>query len=148
MSDVNWLSARVVTPGVGTASSFAHAAVPNALSLLLQGAEVGLRRRNTTGSWIGSIEFRITGGPAKLSVTARGFAQQPAGAQTSIYIVIGAVLKEISFEGARSDDFTETYEASISGEPRQTITIVITAQKPPSAGEVLVGLDSLDIVTV
>lgn len=148
MSDVNWLSARVVTPGVGTAANFAHAVVPNTLSLLLQGAEVGLRRRNTTGCWIGSIEFRITGGPAKLSVTARGFAEQPDGAQTSVYIVIGAVLKEFSFEGARSGDFTETYEATISGEPRQTITVIIVAAKPAAAGEVLVGLDSLDIVTV
>lgn len=147
MSDVNWLSTRIVTPGVGTASSFAHAAVPNTLSLLLQSAEVALRGRSTSGCWIGSIEFPITGGPAKLKVTARGFHEQPDGAQTSIYVVIGAVLKSFAFDNAQKGDFTEIYDATISGESKQTITIVILAEKPAGAGEVLIGLDSLDIVT-
>ncbi|HJQ40012.1 MAG TPA: hypothetical protein VKB93_22945 [Thermoanaerobaculia bacterium] len=145
---MNWLSTRVVTPGVATAATFAQASVTNTLSLLLQSAEVALRGRNTSGCWIGSIEFPVTGGPAKLSVTARGFHEQPDGAQTSIYVVIGAVLKSFAFDNAQTGDFTETYEATISGEPKQTITIIILAEKPAAAGEVLIGLDSLDIVTV
>lgn len=145
---VLWQTPSVVAPGVGTAASFkAVTETPDTLSLLLQGAEVGLRGNTTSGCWIGSIEFPVTGGPANLSVSVRGFAQQPEGAHTSIFIVIGAVLKSIAFEGARSADFTEIYEASIGAESTQTITIILLAERPSVTDEVLLSVDAIDIVT-
>lgn len=49
----------------------------------------------------------------------------------------------------RSGDFTETYEASISGASKQTITIILLAERPGRAEEdLLLQVDSLDIVRV
>jgi len=147
-ANVVWQQPTVVAPGVGTAESFKAVTVtPDNLSLLLQGAEVALRGTTTSACWIGSFEFPVTGGPSNLSVSVRGFTQQPEGAHTSIFIVIGAVLKSIAFEGARSSDFTETYEATIGSESTQTITIIVMAERPAGAEEVLVSVDTIDIVT-
>lgn len=75
------------------------------------------------------------------------FTEQAEGAQTTILIVIGAVFKSIAFEGARSGDFTETYDASIGGESKQTITIILLAERPGGAeDDLLLQVDSLDIV--
>jgi hypothetical protein len=147
-SEVLWFTPHVVTPGVGTAANFVPVtATPNLLSLLLQGAEVALRGSATSGCWIGSLEFPVTGGPANLSVDIRGFAAQPAGARTSIFVVIGAVLKSIAFDDTRSDNFTETFAATIGSEPVQTITIIMLAERPADTNDLLVVVDSLDIIT-
>jgi hypothetical protein len=147
---VRWSPPKALKPGVGTRKAFnATTATPNALALLLTAVEVALRGKATSGSWIGSVEFPVTGGPATLSVAARGFAEQPAGAKTSIFIVIGAVLKSIAFDDAHAGNFTETYEATIGDEPHQTITIVVLAERASGGGDdVLVGLETLDITTV
>ena len=148
MSSLQWSRPTVIKPGVGKKKSFAASTkIPDQLVLLLNDGEVALRGGDTSGCWIGSVEFPVKGGPANLSVTVRGFTAQAAGAQTTILIVIGAVFKSIAFEGARSDDFTETYQASISGESKQTITIVLLAERPAGAeNDLLLQVDSLDIV--
>jgi hypothetical protein len=143
-----WFTPHVVTPGVGTAANFvAVTGTPNILSLLLQGAEVALRGSSTSGCWIGSLEFPVTGGPANLSVDLRGFVKQPAGARTSIFVVIGAVSKSIAFDDAKSDNFTETFAATIGNEPVQTITIIMLAERPAGTDDLLLVVDSLDIIT-
>jgi len=148
-SDLLWFSPSVITPGVGTAANFvAVTATPNLLSLLLQHVEVSLCGSTTSGCWIGSLEFPVAGGPASLSVDARGFAEQGAGAKTSIFIVIGAVLKSIAFDDAHTGNFMETFAATIGSEPVQTITIIILAERPAGSDELLIGLDSLDISRV
>jgi len=148
MSSLQWSRPTVIKPGVGKKKSFAASTkIPDQLVLLLNDAEVALRRGDTSGCWIGSVEFPVKGGPANLSVTVRGFTEQADGAQTTILIVIGAVFKSIAFEGARSGDFTETYDASISGESKQTITIIMLAERPGGAADdLLLQVDSLDIV--
>lgn len=146
-----WSAPKVLNPGVGTAANFvAQTATPNALSLLLQNAQVALRNTATSGCWIGSLEFPVTGGPANLSVDVRGFAVQGDGAQTTIFVVIGAVFHSIAFDGARNDgNFNETYKANISGEPNQTISIVLLAERPGGVqNDLLLGVDSIDIVKV
>jgi hypothetical protein len=146
---VLWHPPHVVTPGVGTAANFvAVTATPNVLSLLTQNAEVALRGAATSGCWIGSLEFPVAGGPATLSVDVRGFANQAEGAQTSIFIIVGAVLKSIAFDGARSGNFLETFTATISDAPVQTITIVLLAERPAAGqDDLLLLVDALDIVT-
>lgn len=145
--EVLWYTPTVSPPGVGTDANFVPVtATPNLLSLLLQNAEVALRGVATSGCWIGSLEFPVTGGPANLTVDVRGVAEQPDGAKTSIFIVLGAVLKSIAFDGARSGDFTETYAATIGAEPVQTLTIILLAERPPgSATDLIVGVDSIDV---
>ncbi len=146
--DLRWFEPTVVAPGVGTASSFvAVTAVPNLLTLLLQGAEVALRGETTSGCWIGSAEFPVVGGPAKLRVDARGFAAQTRGAKTTILIVIGAVFKAISFDDERDGDFQDSFDATIGGEPRQTITIILLAERTSASRDLLLIIDSLDIVS-
>ncbi len=143
---LQWNTPTVLVPVVGTDANFvAVTATPNVLSLLLQKAELALRGTTTSGSWIGSIEFPVSGGPANLSVDVRGFANQPDGARTSIFIVIGAVLKSNAFDGARDGNFTETYAATIGDEPVQTITIILLAERPSGTDDLLLGIDSLDI---
>ena len=148
MSSLQWSRPTVIKPGVGKKKSFAASTkIPDQLALLLSGAEVALRGGDTSGCWIGSVEFPVTGGPANLSVTVRGFTEQAEGAQTTILIVIGAVFKSIAFEGARSGDFTEAYQASISDASKQTITIILLAERPSGAQDDLVlQVDTLDIV--
>ena len=150
MSSLQWSRPTVIKPGVGKKKSFsASTTIPDQLVLLLTGAEVALRRGDTSGCWIGSVEFPVKGGPANLSVSVRGFTEQGEGAQTTILIVIGAVFKSIAFEGARSGNFTETYAASISGESKQTITIILLAERPGGAADdLLLQVDGLDIVKV
>jgi hypothetical protein len=147
---LQWSRPAVIKPGVGKKKSFsASTTIQNQLALLLNDAEVALRRGDTSGCWIGSVEFPVKGGPANLSVTVRGFTEQAEGAQTTILIVIGAVFKSIAFENARSGNFTETYDASISGESKQTITIILLAEHPRGAkDDLLLQVDSLDIVKV
>jgi hypothetical protein len=148
-AEVLWYTPHVVTPGVGTAANFVAVTVtPNLLSLLLQNAEVALRGSSTSGCWIGSLEFPVSGGPANLSVDIRGFVKQPEGARTSIFVVIGAVSKSIAFDDARSDDFTKTFEATIGGEPVQTITIILLAERPAGSDDLLLVADSIDIIAV
>jgi hypothetical protein len=144
-----WYPPAVLAPGAGTSANFvAVTATPNVLSILLQNAAVVLRGASTSGCWIGSLEFPVAGGPARLSVDVRGVADQPDGARTSIFIVIGAVLKSIAFDNARTDNFTETFETTIGEEPAQTITIILLAERPASTDDLLLGIDSLDIITV
>ena len=119
---------------------------PNVLSLLLQGAAVSLRGAATSGCWIGSLQFPFAGGPADLSVDVRGFTRQGAGAKTSIIIVIGAVLKQIDFDDARDGSVSETYAGTVGDEPVQTITIVLLAERPSGPDDLLLTLDSIDIV--
>lgn len=147
--NVQWNTPTVLKPGVGDEKSFAATtATKNELALLLTGAEVALRGAATSGSWIGSIEFPVTGGPANLSVVVRGNAEQSAGAHTTILIVIGAVLKSIAFDDEHSGNFTETYAATIGDEPQQTITIILLAERPSGGDDLLLGVDSLDISTI
>jgi hypothetical protein len=148
MSSLQWSRPTAIKPGVGKKKSFAASTtIPDQLALLLTGAEVALRHGDTSGCWIGSVEFAVKGGPANLSVTVRGATEQTDGAQTTILVVIGAVLKSIAFEGARSGDFTETYQASISDSSKQTITIILLAERPEGApDDLLLQVDSLDIV--
>jgi hypothetical protein len=83
-----------------------------------------------------------------LSVAVRGFVHQSDGDHTSIFIVIGAVWQPIAFEGARDGNFTETYAATIGGEPAQTITIILLAERPGGGGDdLLLVVDALDIST-
>jgi hypothetical protein len=90
----------------------------------------------------------VTGGPANLSVAVRGFVHQADGEHTSIFIVIGAVLQSITFEGARDGNFTEMYAASIGDEPNQTITIILLAERRGGGGDdLLLVVDALDIST-
>lgn len=147
-NDLLWFSPSVIPPGVGTATNFvAVTATPNLLSLLLQNVEVALCGSTTSGCWIGSLEFPVAGGPATLSVDARGFVEQSAGAKTSIFIVIGAVLKSIAFDDAHTGNFTETFTATIGAEPVQTITLILLAERPAGSDDLRIGLDSLDIAT-
>jgi hypothetical protein len=146
---VLWFPPSVVTPSVGTAADFvAVTATPNVLSLLMQHVSLSVRGSATSGCWIGSLDFPVSGGPAKLKVDVRGVAEQPKGAKTSIFIVIGAVLKSIAFDDERSGDFTETFEATIGDEPVQTITIILLAERLAKSDDVLLGVDSLDIIAV
>lgn len=143
---LRWYPPTVITPGVGTAKTFVpDTNVEEPFTLLLEDAQVALRGKTTSGCWIGSAEFRVTGGPASLKVDARYSATQGNGAKTTIFIVIGAVFKPISFDDEKDGDFTETYNASIGNEPTQTITIILLAERSATDVDLVVSVNSLDI---
>lgn len=147
--DLFWHTPKVVKPGVGTAANFvAVTATPNVLSLLLEGAEVALRRAAPSGCWIGSLQFPFVGSASNLSVDVRGSATQGKGAKTTIIVVIGAVLQSIAFDDEHSGDFTKTYSATIGDEPVQTITVILLAERPAGSDDLLLTVDSIDVARV
>jgi hypothetical protein len=150
---LRWSLPRVIAPGVGIETSFAPVtAVPNVLSLLFQGAEVVLDYdlrlgELTSGSWIGTVEFPVTGGPAALRIDVRGHLTQPDGARSSITIVVGGHAHIASFTGSwGKQELFQTFTGEIGAEPLQTITAILLAERPRETSEVLLVLDSVDIV--
>jgi uncharacterized protein YjbJ (UPF0337 family) len=143
-----WHTPRIRQPHIGTSANVvATTATPNTLSLLLEGAQVALRGKSRSGTWIGSAEFPLTGKTGKLTGQIRGAVEQTKDTTSDVILCVGGLTTRIIFEGETSKEFTEDLSVDmLDGALIQTITLVIICERQPSAGDSLLAVDSIDLV--
>jgi|GEM_PF-2491001 len=147
-SKLFWHTPRIRQPHVGTAATFvATTATPNTLSLLLEGAQVAVHGHTLSGTWIGSVEFPITGKAGKLTGQIRGTVNQEGDTISNVILCVGGLTTTIAFDGKVSDDFTKELTIDmVNGSAVQAITLLLMCQREPGAADCFLAVDSVDLV--